>query len=68
MSDDEIKGVAKFVIGNSKVLCEIGARKEVIELNSLWMEKTINMYIEVSGDEEFMWDGSGIGKEGEKLV
>ena len=42
MSDDKIKGVAKFVRGNSKVLCEIGARKEVVELNSLWTKKIIN--------------------------
>ena len=63
MNDDKIKGVAKFVSWNSNVLCEIGAREEVVELNSLWIKKIINMYIEVPGDEEFMWDGSGIGKE-----
>ena len=34
MSDDKIKGVAKFVSGNSNVLCEISARK-IVELNSL---------------------------------
>ena len=68
MSDDKIKVVAKFVCGNSNVLCEIGARKEVKELNSLWIKKIINMYVEVHGDEEFMWDGSGIGKEREELV
>ena len=56
-----IKGVAKFVSWD--VLCETDARKEVVELNSLWIEKIINMYVEVPGDEEFMWDGSGIGKE-----
>ena len=68
MSDDKIKGMAKFVSRNSNVLCEIGARKEVIEFNSLWIEKIINMYVEVIGDEEFTWDGSGIGKERGKLV
>ena len=35
MNDDKIKGMAKFVSGNSNVLCDIGARKEVVELNSL---------------------------------
>ena len=65
MSDDKIKGVAKFVSGNSNVLCDIGARKEIIELNSLWIEKIISCYVEVPGDEEFMWDGSGIRKEEE---
>ena len=34
MSDDKIKGVAKFVSRNSDVLCELGAREEVVELNS----------------------------------
>ena len=29
MKYDKIKGVAKFVSGNSNVLCGIGARKEV---------------------------------------
>ena len=48
MSDDKIKSVAIFLSGNSNVLCEIGARNEVIQLNSLWIEKIINMYIEVS--------------------
>ena len=57
MSDDKIKGLAKFISGNINILCEIGARKKVIE-----------MYVEVPGDEEFMWDGSGIGKERGKLV
>ena len=33
MSDDKIKGVAKFVSVNSDVLCEIGTRKEVVEDN-----------------------------------
>ena len=63
MSDDKIKGVTKFVSGNSNVLCEIGARKEIVELNSLWIKKIINMYVEIPGDEEFMWNCSGIGKE-----
>ena len=65
MSDDTIKGVAKFVSGNSNMLCEIGARKEVKELNSLWIKKIINMYVKIPADEEFMWDGSGIEKEEE---
>ena len=56
MSDDKIKGVAKFVSGNSNMLCEIGARKEVVELNRLWIEKIIDMYVEVPGNDEFMWD------------
>ena len=43
MNDDKIKGVDKFVNGNSNVLCEIDARKEVVELNSLWIEKVINI-------------------------
>ena len=30
MNDDKIKGVAKFVSGNSNVLCEICVRKEII--------------------------------------
>ena len=68
MSDNKIKGVATFVSGNSNVLCEVGARKEVVKLNSLWIKKIINMYIEVQGEEEFMWDSSGIGKERGKLV
>ena len=68
MSDDEIKRVAKFVSGNSNMLCEVEARKEVIELNSLWIEKIINMYVEVPVDEELMWDGSSIRKERGKLV
>ena len=63
-----MKGLAMFVSGNSNVLCEIGARKKVIELNGLWVEKIINIYVEVTGDEEFMWDDSGIGKEERKLV
>ena len=67
LSDDKIKVAAKFVSGNH-VLCEIGARKEVVELDSLWIEKIINMYVEVPDDEEFMWDGSGIEKERGKLV
>ena len=68
MSDDKIKGVAKFVSGNSNVLCEVGARKEVVEFNSLWIKKIINMCVRVPGDEEFMWDSSGIGNERGKLV
>ena len=68
MSDNMIKGIAKFVSGNSNMLCAISARKEVIELNSLWIEKIINTYVEVPGDEEFMWDGSTIGKKRGKLV
>ena len=60
--------MARFVSGNSNVLCEVGAREEVVELNSLWIKKIINMYIEVPGDEEFMWDSSRIGKERGKLV
>ena len=43
--------------GNSNVFCEIGARKEDVEFNSLWIEKIINMYVEVSGDEDIMWEG-----------
>ena len=54
MSDDKIKGVAKFVSGNSNVLCEIDAREENIKMNSMWIKKIINMYVEVPGDEEFM--------------
>ena len=54
MSDDKIKGEAKFVSENSNVLCEIGARKEVVELNSLWIKKIINMYVEIPGDENRM--------------
>ena len=54
MSDGKMKGVAKFVSGNSNVLCEIGARNEVVDLNSLWIEKIINMYADFPGDEEFM--------------
>ena len=50
------------------MLCEIDAGKEVMELNNLWVTKIINMYVEVPSDEEFMWDGSGIGKERGKLV
>ena len=65
MSDDKIKSVVKFVSGNSNVLCEIGAGDE---LNSLWIEKIINMYSKVPGDEEFIWDGSGMGNERGKLV
>ena len=68
MNDDKIKGVAKFVSVNSNVLCEIYARKDVVGLNSWWIKKIINVYVEVTGDEEFMRDGSGIGKEREKLV
>ena len=68
MIDDKIKGVAKFVSANSNLLCEIGARKLVVEFNSLWIEKIINMYVGVPGDEELMWDGSGIGKERGKSV
>ena len=69
-SDDKIKDAAKFVSGNSNsnMLCEIGDRKEVRELNSLWIKKIINIYVEVPDDEESMWDGSGIGKERGKLV
>ena len=52
MSDDKISGVAKF--RNSNMLCEIDARKEVMKLNSLWIQKIINMYVEVPNDEEFM--------------
>ena len=37
---------------NSNVLRETCARKEVEELNSLLIEKIINMYVEVPGDEE----------------
>ena len=54
MSDDKIKGVAKFVSENSNVLCEIGAREIVVELNSLWIKKIINLYVEVPGDENRM--------------
>ena len=54
MSDDKIKGVAKFVSGNSNMLCETDGRKEVMELNSLCFKKSINMYVEVSSNEEFM--------------
>ena len=68
MSDDKIKDVAKFVSGNSNVLCEIYTRKEVVELNSLWIRKIISMYVEVPGDDEFMRDGSGNGKERGNLV
>ena len=53
---------------NSNVLCEIDARKEVVELNSLLIKTSINMYFEVPGDEEFMWDDKGIGMERRKLV
>ena len=49
-----VKDMAKFVSGNINVLCEIDARKEVVELNSLWIKKIINMYVDVPGDEEFM--------------
>ena len=38
-----MKSVAKFVSGSSNVLCEIGARKEVVESNNLWMKKIIDM-------------------------
>ena len=55
MSDDKIKGMAKFVSGNSNVLCEIGARKEVIELNSLWIMKIINMYVAALERNEENW-------------
>ena len=67
MSADKIKDVTKLVSRNNNVLCEIDARK-VLELNSLWIKKIINMYVEVLGDEEFMWDDSGIGKESGKLI
>ena len=60
--------MVKFVSRTTNELSEIGARKKVIELNNLWIEKIINMYVEVPGDEECMWDGSGIGKERGKLV
>ena len=60
MSDDKIKGVAKFVSRNSNVLCEIDARKEVVGFNSFWLKNIINMYVEVPSNEEFMWDGSNI--------
>ena len=46
MSDGKIKDVS----GNSNVLCEIDARNEVVELNSLWIEKILNMYDEIPGD------------------
>ena len=54
MCDDKIKGVARFVSGNSNVLCKVDARKKVVELNSLWIKEIINLYVEVPGDEEFM--------------
>ena len=68
MSVDKIMGVAKFVSRNSNVLCDVGAGEAVVELNSLCIVKIIIMYIEVSGDEELMLDGSRIGKERGKLV
>ena len=67
MNNDKIKGVAKFVNGNSNVLCEISARKKVVELNSFWVEKINNIYVKVTGDEELLWDGSGIGRKEENL-
>ena len=67
MSDDKIMGVAQYMSGNSNVLCEIEARKEFVELNNFWIKKIINMYVEVPGDEEFMWDGSGTRKERGKI-
>ena len=60
--------MTRSMVWPSNELCEIGAGKEVIELNSLWIEKIINMYFEVPGDEEFMWGGSGIGKERGELI
>ena len=61
MSDDNINGVAKFMIGNSNMLREIDASKEVVELNSLWIKKIINMYkkiinmyVEDPSNEEFL--------------
>ena len=55
--------MAKFVSENINVCYVIHARKEVVELNSLCIEKTITMYVEVPGDEEFIWEGSGIEKK-----
>ena len=54
MSNDIIKGVANFMSGNSNVLCEIDSRKEVVELNNLWIKKIINMYVKVPVEKEFM--------------
>ena len=51
MSDVKIKGVAGLVSRNSNVFCEIDVRQYVVELNSLWIKKIINMYVEVPDDE-----------------
>ena len=67
MSDDNFKGVAKFVSWNSSISCPAYARKEIVELNSLRIKKIINMYVEVPGDEEFVWNGSGIWKGKRKI-
>ena len=48
MGDDMIKEMAEF----GKMLCEVGAGGQVVELNSLWIKKIIDIYIEVPGDEE----------------
>ena len=66
MSDEKIKGVGKLVSWNSNVLFE-RSWKEVVELNSLWIQKIIKMYVEFPSDEEFIWDGSGIGKWKRKI-
>ena len=39
-----------------------------MELNGLWTKKINNTYVEVTGDEEYMCDGRGIGQERGKLV
>ena len=62
-SYDDIEGVTVSVSRNFNMLSEITAGKKVKKLDCLIITEVVNMDIDVTGNDEFMWGGGCVGKK-----
>ena len=62
-SYDEIEGVTMTTSGNFTMLSEITTGKDIKKLDCLSIAEVVNMDIEVTGDDECMRGGGGVGKK-----
>ena len=68
MCYEEIEGITLFMCRDVYMLYKISAIEKVEKLDGVWVERIVNMNVEVTGDDEVMGVAAALERKDENLL